>query len=104
MKPQWWVNCKPLAEEAIKVRNNLSSPPDPVLMSYRHVLFAAEQRTRAGELLIRPAASEAEWYRWLETIQDWCVSRQLWWGHRIPAYYIKIEGEAEDVRIQLRIL
>ncbi|KAF8308576.1 hypothetical protein DL93DRAFT_2171021 [Clavulina sp. PMI_390] len=71
MKPQWWVNCKPLAEEAIK-------------------------RTQAGELLIRPAASEAEWYRWLESIQDWCVSRQLWWGHRIPAYYVKIEGQTED--------
>lgn len=31
--------------------------------------------------------------RWLENIRDWCVSRQLWWGHRIPAYYITLEGE-----------
>lgn len=31
--------------------------------------------------------------RWLENIRDWCVSRQLWWGHRIPAYYITLKGE-----------
>ncbi|KAF9076843.1 tRNA synthetases class I-domain-containing protein [Rhodocollybia butyracea] len=67
LKPQWWVDCKPLAEEAIK-------------------------RTRAGELQITPKQSENEWYRWLEGIQDWCVSRQLWWGHRCPAYFVDIEG------------
>lgn len=61
----------------------------------------SKQRTKAGELHIRPAASETEWYRWLEGIQDWCVSRQLWWGHRIPAYYVRIEGQPEDVSDQL---
>ncbi|KAG8720843.1 hypothetical protein FRC08_017884 [Ceratobasidium sp. 394] len=71
MKPQWWVNCQPLAEEAIK-------------------------RTRAGELVINPKTSEAEWYRWLEGIQDWCISRQLWWGHRCPAYFVDIEGTEQD--------
>lgn len=54
------------------------------------------QRTRAGELQIRPAQSENEWYRWLENPQDWCISRQLWWGHRIPAYYAKVEGESSS--------
>ncbi|KAJ7803219.1 tRNA synthetases class I-domain-containing protein [Mycena olivaceomarginata] len=71
LKPQWWVNCKPLAEEAIK-------------------------RTRAGELVINPKQSENEWYRWLETLQDWCISRQLWWGHRCPAYFVNIEGADLD--------
>ncbi|CAL1702390.1 unnamed protein product [Somion occarium] len=71
LKPQWWVNCKPLAEEAIK-------------------------RTRAGELNINPKSSENEWYRWLEGIQDWCISRQLWWGHRCPAYLVRIEGQNQD--------
>ncbi|KZS93907.1 hypothetical protein SISNIDRAFT_474035 [Sistotremastrum niveocremeum HHB9708] len=71
LKPQWWVDCKPLAEEALK-------------------------RTREGELLITPKQSEGDWYRWLEGIQDWCISRQLWWGHRIPAYYVRIEGQSFD--------
>ncbi|KAG1759709.1 tRNA synthetases class I-domain-containing protein [Suillus occidentalis] len=53
-------------------------------------------RTRAGELSIGPKQSEADWYRWLENIQDWCISRQLWWGHRCPAYFVQIEGEAID--------
>jgi valyl-tRNA synthetase len=39
---------------------------------------------------------EAVWFRWLENIRDWCISRQLWWGHRIPAYYITFEGEAPE--------
>jgi len=32
------------------------------------------------------------WFRWLENIRDWCISRQLWWGHRIPAYYVHLDG------------
>lgn len=36
------------------------------------------------------------WFRWLENIRDWCISRQLWWGHRIPAYYITLEGETPE--------
>ncbi|KAJ7600772.1 tRNA synthetases class I-domain-containing protein [Mycena floridula] len=68
LKPQWYVNCQPLAQEVIK-------------------------RTRAGELIIAPKQSENEWYRWMEGIQDWCISRQLWWGHRCPAYLVRIEGK-----------
>lgn len=49
------------------------------------------QRTKAGELKIRPATSEKEWFAWLENIQDWCISRQLWWGHRAPAYFVKMD-------------
>lgn len=52
---------------------------------------------RSGELKIIPQTSENEWYRWLEQPQDWCISRQLWWGHRVPAYFVMIKGDENDV-------
>lgn len=39
---------------------------------------------------------EKTWFSWLENPQDWCISRQLWWGHRIPAYFVEIEGESDQ--------
>jgi len=90
LKPQWWVNCKPLAEEVIRVRL-------PFFRLQPFSLTLPFQRTRAGELEINPKQSENEWYRWLENIQDWCISRQLWWGHRCPAYFVRIQGEEQDV-------
>jgi valyl-tRNA synthetase len=71
MKPQWWVNTKEMAADAINA-------------------------VKSGKLEISPAASEKEWYRWLEDPQDWCISRQLWWGHRVPAYFCSIKGELND--------
>ena len=53
---------EPLAEPAIKVVKN-------------------------GELIFVPANWSKTYFEWLENIQDWCISRQLWWGHRIPALY-----------------
>ncbi len=70
MKPQWWVRCQPLAEPAMEAVRN-------------------------GTMEIVPQASEKEWFRWLENIQDWCISRQLWWGHRVPAYHVQIQGRPE---------
>jgi valyl-tRNA synthetase len=43
---------------------------------------------REGDLKIVPEFHHQTWYHWLENIQDWCISRQLWWGHRIPAYRV----------------
>ncbi|KDD75111.1 class I (I, L, M and V) tRNA synthetase, partial [Helicosporidium sp. ATCC 50920] len=68
MKPQWWVDCASAAKRAVDA-------------------------VRGGDLAIQPREFEATWFRWLENIRDWCVSRQLWWGHRIPAYYVELEGE-----------
>jgi valyl-tRNA synthetase len=70
IKPQWWVNCKSMADAAVKA-------------------------AQTGELEILPSNHRDTWYRWLENIRDWCISRQLWWGHRCPAYLVCIEGEAE---------
>lgn len=67
LKPQWYVNCKDMAARSCEaVRNK--------------------------ELTIIPASHEKTWFDWLENIQDWCISRQLWWGHRIPCYLVQIPG------------
>ena len=65
---QWFVNMKPLAEPAIK---------------------AALDK----ELIHVPERFEKIYMHWLEEIKDWCISRQLWWGHRIPAYYCEDCGK-----------
>ncbi|MFL6773447.1 MAG: valine--tRNA ligase, partial [Sphingomicrobium sp.] len=59
--------------------------------------------TRSGEIRIVPKTWEKTWFNWLENIQPWCVSRQLWWGHRIPAWYaedgtIFVAQSEEDAR------
>lgn len=59
---QWFVKIQPLAEKALAA-------------------------VRDGKIKIVPERFEKIYYHWLENIEDWCVSRQLWWGHRIPAWY-----------------
>lgn len=70
LKPQWWVDCKDMAAKSCE---------------------AVRDRT----LKIVPSEFEATWFRWLENIRDWCVSRQLWWGHRIPAFYVKLKSDKD---------
>lgn len=67
MKPQWYVKCDTMAAKACDA-------------------------VRSGALRIEPKDHEKTWFHWMENIKDWCVSRQLWWGHRIPAYKIAIAG------------
>lgn len=59
---QWFVKTETLAQKALEVVKN-------------------------GEIKIMPKRMEKIYYNWLENIRDWCISRQLWWGHRIPAWY-----------------
>lgn len=65
---QWFVKMKPLAEPAIKC-------------------------VRSGETVFVPDRFSKVYNHWMENIKDWCISRQLWWGHRIPAYYCRDCGE-----------
>ena len=70
LKPQWYVDCKEMAARACDA-------------------------VRTKELTILPPSEEKTWFRWLENIQDWCISRQLWWGHRIPTYLVTIPGKID---------
>lgn len=63
LRPQWFVKCDEMSKKAVNA-------------------------VQSGQLKIHPQNFEKEWYRWLNNSRDWCISRQLWWGHQIPAYKI----------------
>jgi valyl-tRNA synthetase len=65
---QWFVRVKPLADEALKA-------------------------VRDGRTTFHPKRWENTYFSWMENVYDWCISRQLWWGHRIPAYWCERCGE-----------
>lgn len=54
----------------------------------------ATEAVRKGDLKIIPEHHTKIWYHWMEGIRDWCVSRQLWWGHRIPAYHVSFNDDS----------
>ena len=70
---QWFVKMKPLAEPAI-------------------------QAVKDKRVQFIPERFEKIYFNWMENIRDWCISRQLWWGHRIPAYYCQACGETVVAR------
>ncbi len=70
LSEQWFVKMKPLAEDVLAHQSN----PEEKINFY-------------------PERFEKTFTQWLENIEDWCISRQLWWGHRIPAWYNKNTGE-----------
>ncbi|MBR5395905.1 MAG: valine--tRNA ligase [Bacteroidaceae bacterium] len=63
-------------------------------LSMKHMADIALPPVLEGKLKFHPTKYVTTYRNWLENIQDWCISRQLWWGHRIPAYFI--EGEDEE--------
>ena len=68
LSKQWFVSIKPLAEKA-------------------------SAAVRDGRTKIVPTQWEKTYFEWMDNIRDWCISRQLWWGHRIPAYFCRDCGE-----------
>lgn len=68
LSEQWFVKMEPLAKEAIEA-------------------------VKDGRITFIPERWEKNYLGWMENIRDWCISRQLWWGHQIPAYYHKETGE-----------
>lgn len=80
---QWYIKIKPLAEPALEAVNN-------------------------GEIRFVPAHWTNTYNRWMENLEDWCISRQLWWGHRIPAWYdnqgnIYVGYSEKDVRFKYHL-
>ncbi|MEW5817101.1 MAG: valine--tRNA ligase [Spirochaetota bacterium] len=73
LSDQWFVRMKPLAEKALKA-------------------------WQEGRVKFYPKKWENTYIRWLEVIRDWCISRQLWWGHRIPVWYCADCGEMMVLR------
>jgi valyl-tRNA synthetase len=70
---QWWMRMRPLAEPAIAA-------------------------VRDGRITFVPENWAKTYFNWMENIRDWCISRQLWWGHRIPAWYCGACGEVTVAR------
>lgn len=70
LSKQWFVKMKPLAQDVLKAQEN----PETKINFY-------------------PSRFEKTFVQWLENIEDWCISRQLWWGHRIPVWYHKDTNE-----------
>ncbi|MDR0649065.1 MAG: valine--tRNA ligase [Synergistaceae bacterium] len=68
LSEQWFVRARPLAEEGVRA-------------------------VKSGQIRFVPESWAGTYYQWMENIRDWCVSRQLWWGHRIPAWYCCDCGE-----------
>ena len=62
-------------------------------VSMKDLAKRAADAVRNGETRFVPKRYEKQYFHWLDNIQDWCISRQLWWGHRIPAYYCEACGE-----------
>lgn len=53
----------------------------------------AIEAVKSGELELIPKIHEKTWFHWMSEIRPWCISRQLWWGHRIPAYFVTIKDK-----------
>lgn len=68
-KPQWFLKCDDMSKKAINV-------------------------VKSGQIIIEPSKFENEWNRWLENPIDWCLSRQIWWGHQIPAFHCTYDNKS----------
>ena len=71
---QWYMNMKPIAEPAIKA-------------------------VESGQINIIPKRFEKVYFNWMNNIRDWCVSRQLWWGHRLPVWYC---SDCEETIVEIK--
>jgi valyl-tRNA synthetase len=71
LKPQWWMKMTDMAK-------------------------AADDAVLDGRIMIKPESESRRFHFWMQNIQDWCISRQLWWGHRAPAYFVELEDKSSN--------
>lgn len=71
LKPQWWMSMKDMAHEALKAVDD-------------------------GRIKIAPESANKSYHRWMESVNDWALSRSLWWGHQIPAYRVVFDKDAGE--------
>jgi valyl-tRNA synthetase len=71
LKPQWWMKMTEMPADALKA-------------------------VESGVIKIRPESAEKSYIRWMSNVNDWCLSRQLWWGHQARMYFTQIDGEEGD--------
>lgn len=64
----------------------------------------AREAVATGEMKILPERFEKTWFNWLDNMHDWCISRQLWWGHRIPVFYVQRDGKEDGTYVVARDL
>ena len=69
IRPQWWLKCDALAKRSADL-------------------------VRDNKMLLLPKEADKIWFHWLDNCKDWCLSRQLWWGHQIPAFEVFIGGKS----------
>ena len=73
------------------------------LVKMDELIKPAVEAVKAGEIKLIPERMEKTYYNWTDNIRDWCISRQLWWGHRIPAYYCDECGEVTVAREEVTV-
>uniref|UniRef100_A0A8D0HF34 Valine--tRNA ligase, mitochondrial n=1 Tax=Sphenodon punctatus TaxID=8508 RepID=A0A8D0HF34_SPHPU len=79
LKSQWFLRCEGMARRALEA-------------------------VESGRLTLSPKFHEKSWKSWLSSISDWCISRQLWWGHQIPAYRVMVSGSHNTKEVDADVL
>lgn len=85
---QWFVNTSLSSNDS----NRSTSTTTPQTSMSQKAIRAVQE----GKIKIYPERYEKIWYNWLNDNHDWCISRQLWWGHQIPVYYVKINSSYHE--------